>query len=393
MDEISLLKETVKNQESEITYLKNQIQLLKDKENSYQQSISNIKKIQSEYENSYMESINDYKEHEKEIKEKYLDYQKLLETQNKANEKRLTTEIDLLKKQLKEKENIINGLQNNLNILNDQITKDEINYHFKIKEFEDVIISKDRKLNELKQAIKEITNDATIEINRLSDQLEELQFKNRNNNIINYYDKNTNNNLNSNGSDEKVRKSINLSVYANYSNDELINEIYLLQNENNNLLNTLREKENEVNFWKNLRNDLARTNNHSDNLNNNFDILNKMKLQNYEKSLLNMETKINDLKNRFSNSFMRKSNPNNSQMIEINRKYYINTSDILDKDYRNEELNDDLDQNEGDKENKSCLNVLPSLNIAIPNEEGIRNEFINSQVSRIKNLESNNSNE
>ena len=179
-------------------------------------------------------------------------------------------------------------------------------------------------------------------------------------------------------------------MFANYSNDELINEIYLLQNENNNLLNTLREKENEVNFWKNLRNDLARTNNHSDSLNNNLGILNKIKLQNYEKSLINMETKINDLNNRFSNSLMRNSNPNNSQMIEINRKYYINTSGILDKDYKNEELADEIEQNEGERENKSCLNALPSLNIAIPNEEGIRNEYINSQVSRIKNLENSN---
>ena len=388
MDEVSILKETIKRQENEITYLKNQIQLLKEKENSYQQSISNIKKIQSEYENSYMESINEYKDHEKEIKEKYLDYQKLLEAQNKANEKRLLNEIDLIKTQLKDKENLINGLQNNLTILNEQITKDEINYHFKIKEFEDIIISKDRKLNELNEAIKQITNDATIEIKRLSDQLEEFQFKNRNNNRINYYDKT---NINSIESNEKVERSINLGAFANSNNpNELINEIYLLQNENNNLLNILGEKENEVNSWKNLRNDLAINSNHSSSLNNNFNFLNNMKFQNYEKPLLNIGTKTNDLRNKFSNSFLRKSNQNNSQIVDINQKNFINRSDILNKEDKNEEVIEELEQN---KENKSCLNALPLLNIEIPNEEGIRNEYINTQISKIKNSENNNSNE
>ena len=388
MDEVSILKETIKRQENEITYLKNQIQLLKEKENSYQQSISNIKKIQSEYENSYMESINEYKDHEKEIKEKYLDYQKLLEAQNKANEKRLLNEIDLIKTQLKDKENLINGLQNNLTILNEQITKDEINYHFKIKEFEDIIISKDRKLNELNEAIKQITNDATIEIKRLSDQLEEFQFKNRNNNRINYYDKT---NINSIESNEKVERSINLGAFANSNNpNELINEIYLLQNENNNLLNLLGEKENEVNFWKNLRNDLAINSNHSSSLNNNFNFLNNIKFQNYEKPLLNIGIKTNDLRNKFSNSFLRKSNQNNSQIVDINQKNFINRSDILNKEDKNEEVIEELEQN---KENKSCLNALPLLNIEIPNEEGIRNEYINTQVSKIKNSENNNSHE
>ena len=384
MDEVSVLKETIKKQETEITFLKNQIQLLKEKENSYQQSISNIKKIQSEYENSYIESINNYKEHEKEIKEKYFDYQKLLEAQNKANEKRLNNEIDLIKTQLKEKENIINTLQNNHNLLNEQITKDEINYHFKIKEFEDIIISKDRKLNELNEAIKQITNDATIEIKRLSDQLEDFQSKNRNNN------------LNPIEQNEKVQRPINLGELANSNNanEQLINEIYSLRNENENLLNILREKENEVNFWKNLRNDLARNNNHSASLNKNLSFLNNIKkAQNFEKSFLNMGTKVNSLGNRFNNSFIIKSTPNNSQIIDINRKNFIDKSGILDKEDKNQEKFEEFQKNEGGNENKSCLNLLHPLDFAIPSEEGIRNEYINSQITKIKNSDNNNSNE
>ena len=163
MSDLEIMKKNLENLQNENTSLKNQIQIYKEKENSYQSSISRIKKIQSEYESSYQQSINDCKAHEEEIKKKYYNYQKILENQNEQNEKRLTNEILLLKSEQKEKDKIIQSLNEKINLLNEKLSKDEINYYVKEKEYEDIIISKERKLSELNDAIKQIVEEANEE--------------------------------------------------------------------------------------------------------------------------------------------------------------------------------------------------------------------------------------
>ena len=161
-------KNNIESLQNENISLKNQIQLYQEKEKSYQSSILQIKKIQNEYELSYQQSINDYKKHEEEIKKKYLDYQKIMESQNEESEKRLSEEILLLKNELKGKDDIINSLNEKINLLNERMSKDELNFYFKEKEYEDIILSKERKLSELNDAIKQIVQEATEEIKRLS---------------------------------------------------------------------------------------------------------------------------------------------------------------------------------------------------------------------------------
>ena len=107
--------------------LNNQILLLKEKELSYQSSISKIKQIQSEYELAYKNTIKDFSKQQEELKNKYLEYQSILEKQNEDNEKSYLDEILLLKVKLKEKDDIINSLSEKINILNEKITKDELN--------------------------------------------------------------------------------------------------------------------------------------------------------------------------------------------------------------------------------------------------------------------------
>ena len=82
--------------------LKNQVQLLKEKEESYQSSISKIKQVQSEYEIAYKKALTDYNKQEEDLKNKYLEYQSILEKQNEDNEKSYVDEILLLKVKLKE---------------------------------------------------------------------------------------------------------------------------------------------------------------------------------------------------------------------------------------------------------------------------------------------------
>ena len=475
---MSAIKQNLESLQNENISLKNQIQLYQEKEKSYQSSISQIKKIQNEYESSYQQSINDYKKHEEEIKQKYFEYQKILENQNEENEKRLADEIILLKNELKGKDNIINSLNEKINLLNEKMSKDELNYYFKEKEYEDIIISKERKLSELNDAIKQIVQEATEEIKRLSDQLEEFQNRIKLNHPMNFliereaiennYNlgvlnrsvddiKNNNANINSiksfkqndivkqsqniiNNSmilSEKIKNALkdgnnniatplkgnnsfilnnkfakdNLSFYTqnnfynrnnnnNNNNDsnnqDLMTQLYLLQNDKNLLANELKQKEKEVNFWKNLRSDIyskSQTHINSDNNSINFSTnLNDLKLKNMEKTLANYGTKINRIKKHYNKSLkyhqMEIDQLRNDMENSVNMTYN-KINDVM----HNTNSYEDNENDSSEQIKSTNENLLNSLKITIPSKEGIRNEYINSQIQKIKNSENFNNKE
>ena len=444
--------------------LNNQILLLKEKELSYQSSISKIKQIQSEYELAYKNTIKDFSKQQEELKNKYLEYQSILEKQNEDNEKSYLDEILLLKVKLKEKDDIINSLSEKINILNEKITKDELNYYMKEKEYEEIIMSKERKLLELNEAIKQIVQEATEEIKRLSGQLEEFQKKGKKNNIMNLFidneikdlnDKNNNNNrdliinsylnksvdnilnnninsiksfkqndivkqsqniinnsvllsenfknvLKDNTTPQKANKSYiikNNNKNQNINNEppmyytqnnfygkneqDLMTQLYILQNDKTLLTNELKKKEKEVSFWKNLRTDLynnaIKQNFNSLSYSPSAKYLNDIKIKNMEKTLHNYGNKINEIKRQYNDTLR-----NHQREIEKLKNDMENSINFTQQSRINDRINDedDLDEMEQKSFNEDLLHALK---INIPSKEGIRNEYINSQVQKIKN--------
>ena len=446
--------------------LNNQVQLLKEKELSYQSSIAKIKQIQSEYELAYKNAIKDFSRQQEELKNKYLEYQSILEKQNEDNEKSYVDEILLLKVKLKEKDDTINSLSEKINILNEKITKEEMNYYMKEKEYEEIIMSKERKLLELNESIKQIVQEATEEIKRLSGQLEEFQKKGKKNNpmdlfidneikdlndknnnnnnnrdlIINSYlnksvDNVLNNNINSiksfkqndivkqsqniinnsvllsdnfknvlkdNTTPQKANKSFviknnnkdqninnELPLYYSQNNfygkneQDLMTQLYILQNDKTLLTNELKKKEKEVSFWKNLRTDL-----YNNAIKQNFNTLsyspsakylNDIKIKNMEKTLHNYGNKINEIKRQYNDTLR-----NHQREIEKLKSDMENSINFTQQSRINDRINDedDLDEMEQKSFNEDLLHALK---INIPSKEGIRNEYINSQVQKIKN--------
>ena len=458
--------------QKENTLLKNQIQTLKEKESQYQSSISKIKQTQSEYENAYKNSIKDYSKQQEDLKNKYLEYQSILEKQNEDNEKSYMDEILLLKVKLKEKDDIINSLTEKINALNEKITKDEMNYIFKEKEYEEVIISKEKKLSELNEAIKQIVQEATDEIKRLSGQLEEFQRKGKKNNPVDFFiekeikDLNNNNiNINNNKNNREliINSNLNKSVdnilnnninsiksfkqndiiqqsqniinnsvllSENFKNvlkdtttpqkpnksfiikpriqnpkinneipmyytqnnffgkneQDLMTQLYMLQNDKTILTNELKKKEKEVSFWKNLRTDL-----YNSAMQQSFNgiryspsakYLNDFKIRNMEKTLHSYGNKINQIKKQYNESMKNHQREIEKLRNDMENSIHFTQQSRIIKDRNNEE--DELD----DMEQKSLNeDLLHALKITIPSKEGIRNEYINSQVQKIKNAD------
>ena len=467
IDKDNINESNIELLEKENISLKNQIKLLEEKESSYQKSLVKIKQTQSEFEASYKKALLDYNKEQEELKNKYLEYQSILEKQNKKKKKSYVDENLLLQVKLKEKDSIINTLKKEINILNEKISKLEIGYYLKEKEYEEIIMSKERKLSELNEAIKQIVQEATEEIKRLSGQLEEFQKRgkkvnpvdlfigkelkdnNIKNNFANNQDINLNLNLNKSvdnilnnninsiksfkqndiiqqsqniinnsvllsdnfklnlkdiNTPQKTNKNFllnhnfknknpnnNIPVYHTQNNfygkneQDLMTQLYLLQNDKTILTNELKKKEKEVNFWKNLRTDLYNNNRkrgvHGMIYSSSGKYLNDIKLKNMEKTLYNYGNKINEIKKQYNESIM-----NQKREIEKLRNDMENSINFTQQSRINDRNNeeDDLDDIEQKSINDDLLNALK---INIPTKEGIRNEYINSQVQKIKNLD------
>ena len=97
--------------------------------------------------------------------------------------------------------------------------------------------------------------------------------------------------------------------------------------------------------------------------------INKIKME-YNESLKNHQREIDKLKNDMENS------------INLTQHSKLNEGTFNTNSYEDIGDNDDIELAKSTSED-----LLHALKITIPSKEGIRNEYINSQVQKIKNSE------
>ena len=361
--------------EAKLNSLKYQLQTSLKKESMYQLNLEKIKKIHSEYEESYLKSLSDYKNRENTLKTQYINFKNLLDKQNKENENRLYDELSLIKKELKKKDEIIISLQKKNNEINNEISKNEIDYHFKEKDYEDKIITLERDINQITETSTQVAKEANQQIQQLVDQVN--YFKN--NSQRNYYS-NFNNNINNNYINDN---------YNNFYND--LNAINSLEIENNFLKDEIRKKEDEINYLKNyyLNNELL---NDDINKNNNDKLYNiriiqlENKLENhyatiknlkeiYEKSIFEHKNKIKEMKNFYENQ---------KNDLKFNHSKNMNISNISSSILGNNNINNNINIFSSSSQKNNINDCIENLNVNFPNEEGIRNQLIREKVQLIK---------
>ena len=405
--------------------LKKKLKLYQEKEKLYKSSIIKIKKYQSECQITFIKSLNDYKAHEDKIKKSFINYQKLLEKHYKSNENRFIEENNSLNIEIKKRNNIIKNLNKKISILSEKLNKAEFDFKFKKKKLVDEVVSKDRQLNELNESMIQLAKDTNDEIKLLRDEFklyknEKKQIRKSGNSlgVINNDDLFDKNNY-YNTSNKNNKNDLNNNIYLNkkiYSNEDinyLINRLYLLENQNKNLIQKLRRKEEELLICNNLKNELIYNNdinNYASFLEENINNRNILKFQNLEKMLLDYGNKINDLKTQYDESLIRHQNEiqeikNNYENNIINNKNddmgeeQIYNEDNNDDDdiknydnYINDEYFNNYDINElqitSNKNNGQFLNYDEYQNDKnMVSEEGIKDEYINSQLPKINTLD------
>ena len=313
-NDISLdeLYDKLNNLQKENISLKSQINFYIEKENLNKKSIERIKKIQNEIENNYSNSLLDLKNREKNIKNNYNKFKEILEKNLDENEKRLMNEINILKNQIIKRDEIILILKRNNSELNDKISKLETDIYYQKENYEKIILSKDRQLNELQKTIKYITKETQNKFNVINEQI--LNFKNmkneENNNEL-YNMETERNNINENNNMEDYIKKLKNKIELLKNNlDEKNEEINLLKNmqniSNNNFYNNYVNNELISNDINNINNINPEQNNYE-----NKEIESQKEFDN-SINPQSQQNQINSLGDSYKNSFNNNNNENNN---------------------------------------------------------------------------------
>ena len=318
----------------------------------YKNALLKMKKMQKEYETIYLKYLNENQQRENNIKNNYFKYQNLFQKQYEREEKNYIEEINKLKLEINEKNKIINILQKNNAQLKNKISKNELTFHFKEKEYQKELLKKDRLLIKSSEVVKKNSKEVMEDIQKLKDEINYFQNKVYMNNInendksinsysnLNYYNNKdfinnrlkripSSNDFNNNiyggcNCNKNETMNLNKSFYSvkypnliqsqnsfinNKSEDynNILYEIFSLRHKIKKLNIIIKQKDKEILFWKNLRRDLCLSNNNI-NTQNYKTILNTYKFDSRNKSInhinkfnLSNSSKKNDRKN-FSNS-------------------------------------------------------------------------------------------
>ena len=237
------------------------MQSFQEKEKSYKSSIEKLKKFQNEYQKNFTKALNDYKLHEEQIKKTYINYQKLIENHYKENENRFLEENSKLNMEIKQKNNIIKNLNNKIRFLNKKLNKVERDFQFENKKLESEVVSKERRLSELNESMIQLARNTNDEIKLLRDEFEIFNNKKRRNKRFQSFQKTDYDNSfsNDNFESDNIRIKRNFYDKRKYNNkdfDFLVNKVNLLENQNQNLINKLKRKEEELKICNKLKNEL-----------------------------------------------------------------------------------------------------------------------------------------
>ena len=344
--------------EKKLNNLKNQLKISLDKENLHQQTLSKIKKIHSEYEESYLSSLNEYKNRENILKSQYTNFKNLLEEQNKENEQRLYEELNFLTNQLKKKDEMIISIQKKNIDLNNKISKNEFDYHFKEKELEDKILLLKREISQIKETSKQLAEETSKQIQSLLDR-------------VNFFKNNSNEN-----NDKTTINNINNQV-----NNNNFEKIHLLEIENNILRDEIKKIDNEIKNWKNKIPEYNDLNNQ--NIFNENDSLYYLKIKRLENKLESFFSTIKGLKTTY-----KKNNIKHEKEIKELKNFYENQlNNFTNNNISN--ISPSIHENNylnliSSSERRNVNHVVNNFNLNFPIDEGIRNQLIRGKIENIR---------
>ena len=312
--------------------------------------------------------------------------------------------------EIRQKNNIINNLNNKIIFLNKKLNKMQSDYQIKNKKLKSEVVSKERKLSELNESMIQLARDTNDEIKLLRDEFEIFNNRKIKNKQYQSFQKTEDYEHNSIRFDPPKNLDIKRYYYDGKENNNdkkvnyLMNKINMLENQNKNLTQKLKRKEEELNICNKLKNELFYKNNVKNYIPSfpNDNNINKLKFSNSSsnfKNYRNINNHNNFNYNDFSNiskNDMYKTNINYKNVLNLKYKLFKekrkNTNENFANNYNNnyKEILNDYDINELviTSNQNNFQNFKEYEDNDINNlDEGIKDEYINSKLPKINTLD------
>jgi chromosome segregation ATPase len=157
------------------------MRLAAEREKLQENSIKNLKEIQTDYENKETENKREFKNKEENLKKKFEKSLDVLNSKLKEQEKEYLDEVEKREQKLKEAMKNLEKGHEEFELMRQKQSQTENFFKLKEQEFLDTVSNKDRKLRELESSIKLISEEANCQILKLSESVQDFNDK------IHYY--------------------------------------------------------------------------------------------------------------------------------------------------------------------------------------------------------------
>lgn len=170
-------KEDNEKLRDEIDQLNFTLSILQEKEKNHEINYKNLKDLQNQYDTRTEDLKKDYRLKEENLKKKYEKLEESVNSKLREQEEEYQDKICKLSSQIKEFQKANLKHVKDLEDYREKLQESERFFKIKEEEFEDIVSSKDRKLKELEMCIKSISDEASNQINKLSDSVSEFNEK------------------------------------------------------------------------------------------------------------------------------------------------------------------------------------------------------------------------
>jgi chromosome segregation ATPase len=170
-------------------YLGFKLKIAEEKEKVHEKNVNSLKELQTEYEESKRTLLNEYRNKEERLKKKYDNFEDGRGKKFKDKETELVAKLDRFTEEYHTLVRSHDKLEKERDNMKETILKHDRVVRIKEDEYEQALQNKENRINEMELYVRSITEEANIQITKLSNSLVEF------NNKLTYY-KNRENELN-----------------------------------------------------------------------------------------------------------------------------------------------------------------------------------------------------
>jgi DNA repair exonuclease SbcCD ATPase subunit len=224
----------------QIDYYEFKIRVVDERDKTHDKALTHIKELQNDYDNQLRNLNNDFKQKEEKLKNKFQDYKSSLDNKFKSHIEDQEAKIKTLNKDLSEMTKEYENIECEAKEMRNLLQRHDIIMKSQAEEYEETLLMKEKKINDLELYIRSIKDETNKQIGRFDYIIKDLEDQIRQREEVLGNEISRVNHINASKMKEQSIDMINYieDKYVN-DNNELKKTISILNSENKQLESNL----------------------------------------------------------------------------------------------------------------------------------------------------------